>query len=419
MANLIFAEENGRTITTDDKIFSTNKLAQEMIARVGKDKVANATIGALLDDNGKLVVLSSVVKVLKELGPEDYAEYAPIAGVPSFLESVKKVVFGSYQPKAHVEAVSTPGGTGAIHNIIQNYTRRGDAVLTSDWYWGPYSTIAHEIERKIATYPLFDNDFRFNHRAFAEKVEELLGQQDRLVIILNTPAHNPTGYTWSAEDWDHVVTTLKNTAAADKKRKIVLAADIAYIDFAGDEEEYRSFLPQIDVELPENLMMTIAFSMSKGFTMYGMRAGAALCLSRNPEVAKEFKTLCSLSARGTWSNCTRASMVAMAHICQDPDLWQQVREERAKYREMLIRRGRAFTEAAREAGLLTTPYDAGFFISIPCLNSDDVAAVLNEDGIFPVALGKGLRVSLASISEEWCRIIPAKMAAAIKKVNGN
>ena len=147
MGKYIMAEENSRTIRGEDKIFGINKLAQEMIQKVGKEKVANATVGTLLDDEGNLVVLSSVADVLKQLSPNDFAEYAPIAGIPSYLEAVKKAVFMDYEPDCHLEAVATPGGTGAIRNAIQNYTQRGDIVLTSDWYWGPYNTITQELER--------------------------------------------------------------------------------------------------------------------------------------------------------------------------------------------------------------------------------------------------------------------------------
>ncbi|MEG2200023.1 MAG: aminotransferase class I/II-fold pyridoxal phosphate-dependent enzyme, partial [Anaerovorax sp.] len=190
MANYKMAEANSRIIPLEDKIFGINKLAKEMIAKEGTDQVVNATIGSLLDDHGNLVVLSSVVDVLKNLTATDYADYAPIGGTADFQRDVKKAAFGNFQPTCFTEAIATPGGTGAIRNTIQNYSKRGDQVLTSDWYWGPYNTIAQEIERTIATYTLFDEDGKFNIASFDRKVKELLEKQDGLVIILNTPAHN-------------------------------------------------------------------------------------------------------------------------------------------------------------------------------------------------------------------------------------
>lgn len=92
MADYIMAQANGRTIPKEDKIFGISNRAKAMIAKEGRDKVVNATIGALLDDDGKLVVLSSVADVFKTLAPEDYAEYAPIGGIAEFKPDRKSVV---------------------------------------------------------------------------------------------------------------------------------------------------------------------------------------------------------------------------------------------------------------------------------------------------------------------------------------
>ena len=78
MSEYILARGNGRTIPHEDKIFGISNRAKAMIAEKGADKVINATIGSLLDDNGDLVVLSSGEEVFKHLSPKDYADYAPI-----------------------------------------------------------------------------------------------------------------------------------------------------------------------------------------------------------------------------------------------------------------------------------------------------------------------------------------------------
>lgn len=415
MSNYRMAEANSRVIPVEDKIFGINKRAKEMSAAVGADKVINATIGSLLDDNGNLAVLSSVVDVLKNLTPTDYADYAPIAGTPDFIAAVQKATFGSYTPKVFTEVVATPGGTGAIRNTIQNYSKRGDQILTSDWHWGPYSTIAQDLERTITTYTLFDDQNNFNIISFESKVNELLSKQDGIVIVINTPANNPTGYTLSLEDWDKVIGCIKD-ATKNGQKKATILVDVAYIDFAGEEEEYRKFFRKFE-NLPANILVIVGFSMSKTFTMYGMRGGAMICMTSEKEIADEFKTVCSFSSRGTWSNCTRASMVALSNIYADGALLEKVAAERAGYRNMLMQRGKAFQEAAKEAGLDMLPFDAGFFVTVPCKNSDAVGDELQKSGIFIVPIGKGLRVSVASIPEEKCRFLPAKILEAIQTVN--
>ncbi len=414
MVKYIMAEENQRTISGEDKIFGINKMAQEMIQKAGKEKVANATVGSLLDDEGNLIVLPSVSEVLKTLAPQDFAEYAPIAGLPAYLDAVKKAVYMDYEPAGYLEAVATPGGTGAIHNAIQNYTKRGDIVLTSDWYWSPYSTIAQELERKLDTYALFDEKGNYNTDALKIKLEKLLADQARALIILNTPSHNPTGYSLTTEDWDRLIALLSHLAE-DKTKKIVLLVDIAYLDFAGDAHAERAFLPKLE-NLPENLLPLIAFSMSKSYTMYGMRSGALLCLSANKDIADEFKLVNSFSNRGTWSNGTRSAMTILSRIFSDPQLLQRVIEERESALSELLSRGKIFTEAIENAGLSMCPYHCGFFAIVLCEDPEAVAAEAMKEGVFTVPMGRGLRVSIASLSKKKCRLVPQILAMAVNKV---
>jgi len=139
-----------------------------------------------------------------------------------------------------------------------------------------------------------------------------------------------------------------------------------------------------------------------------------ICVAKTQVIADEFKRVCEYSSRGSWSNSAKVAQVILSRIYGDPGLLERVNEERAHYRDMLIARGRAFEEAAHEAGLETVPFDAGFFISIPCEDPDAISVELEKQGLFIVPLAKGLRVSVASISEEKCRKLPAMIKAAMK-----
>lgn len=412
MTEFILARENGRKIPREDRIFGISNRAKAAIAEKGRDKVINGTIGALLDDEGKLVVLKSVDEVFRQLNPNDYAEYAPIGGIVTFREAVQKAAFGAHVPDGYTQAVATPGGTGSLRNVISNYSEPGDAVLTSDWHWAPYGTIAGEIGRKIAVFEMFTEDGIFNTAAFQAKCAELLASQNSLVIILNTPAHNPTGYSLTEEDWDEVVRILNDEAACGKA--IALLIDAAYIDFAGDEEKYRRFMPKL-AQLPENVISIVAYSLSKTYTLYGARCGAMICIAKTQEIADEFKRVCEYSSRGSWSNTARIAQVILSRIYGDSELLKKVDEERKVYRDMLNARGRAFSEAAAECGLNIVPYDAGFFVSVPCDDPNAVSKKLEAQDVFLVPLAKGIRISVASIPEEACRKLPPMIKAAMEK----
>ncbi len=403
-----------RQISGDDKIFGINKSAHDMSKIIGPENVVNATIGALLDDEGKLMVLPSIVEAYKSLSPSEIAEYAPIAGVPSFLTNVKTAVFGQYIPNGYIEAIATPGGTGAIHNTIQNYSLSKDTILTTDWFWGPYKTISDELGRNLQTFTMFDENKKLNISAFETETKALLKKQSHLVILFNAPAHNPTGFTPDDKEWDVLMDVLKKEAKNTEK-KITLFVDAAYIDFAGDPDTSRKFFTKFS-NLPENILVIVAFSMSKGYTLYGMRSGAMVCITPNKAIAEEFKTINMYSNRATWSNGTRPAMSILSRIFENTDLYKKVAQERADFKSVLDKRAQAFLESSKKCGLELCPYESGFFITIPCENAEAIGQELQKEAIFIVPIGKGLRFAVSAVSQDKCKIVPEKIASLIKNL---
>ena len=401
---------NGREIPKEDKVFAQSGKALDAVAKYGKADVINATVGALYDDAGDLLVLRSVDRVMKELGPKDYAAYAPIAGTPGFRKAILKAALGSYEPKSYTCAVGTPGGTAAIRNAIANYSCPGDRILTHSWHWAPYKSIAAEMFRGIERFEMFDEEGRFNTADFGYKVKKLTKNQEHLVIIINTPANNPTGYALTMDDWYEVKRILDEVPL---EKKIALVIDVAYIDYAGDPEDVRGFLRVAD-NLRSNILPIIAYSASKTFTMYGCRCAAMICLAHSPEVAEEFEKVNSFSSRATWSNPPRGPQEVIERIYADDDLLAEVEAERAKARDMILDRGRAFEEEAKKCGLETVPFSSGFFVTIPCSDPDRLCETLNEKNIFLIPFDNGVRVSVAAISEEKCRRLPAIIKKMMK-----
>ncbi len=401
-----FLKENGRTIPVADKVFALNGRAKAATAERGNDAVINAVIGALLDDNGDLVVMSSVVDAIRTLEPADYAEYAPITGTPAFKDAVKKALFGNFPPEGVVEVCATPGGTGSITSVVANYTEYGDSVLTHDWCWANYKNICVSQGRKLRTFRYFDEEGRFDAADLAKQLDAIAAEQDQVVLILNTPAHNPTGYALSLEDWDKIISIVNNA-----KTNVVLFLDVAYIDYAGEDDEVRAFMPKL-AELGSNVLTIYGYSASKTLTAYGMRCGAIVCVAPDAETADEFRRAAEYFARSTWSNCNRSAQVVMGKIYSDPELLAKVDAERRGYRDMLLERGRIFEETLNRNGVRCVPFSAGFFVTIACDDPAAVSAKLEEQDVFALALPKGIRVSIASISKEKC----VKCAEAICKL---
>ena len=390
-----------------DAIFGASAAAQEATSKFGADKVINATIGAIMDDDEKLACIPTMEKVFRSLPMTDMIDYAPIAGLPDYLDAVQGLTFADQKPDGYTAAVATAGGTGAVHHAIANYSEVGDEVLTSDWYWGPYSALCREGGRKLATYQLFDEQQNFNISAFKEKVSTLLGKQNSLLIIINTPAHNPTGYSLSEEDWAQVLDVCK-AEAKNGAKKVSILVDVAYIDYAGEKNEARKFMKQFG-GLPDNMLVMFAFSMSKGYTMYGQRTGAIIGLSASKTVIDEFAQVAKFSSRATWSNINRGAMTVLTKIQQDAALLAQFEKERDALYQTIRERGAIFMEEAKACKLNALPYKAGFFISIPAADPGAVCDKLHDDLIFAVPLKMGVRIAV-------CAVPIAKMRGMAEKI---
>ncbi len=409
------AAKHAKGKAAQDKIFAASAAAGEAMKKYGKYAVVNATIGAILDEEENLVCLPTVEKVYRELDTNDIIAYAPISGLPEYLECVLTAAFGQSRPDAYLAAVATAGGTGAIHHAIWNYLDEGDVALCSDWYWGAYKVLCADMKRGFTTYKMLDENNKFNLAALQEKVDEILAKQDNLLYLLNTPAHNPTGYSLSDEDMDGVLDILKKAAVPGKN--IVLFLDVAYLDYAGEKEEVRQIFKKLG-GLPENILVIVGYSMSKGFTMYGQRTGAMIGVSSSADVIQEFKDINQYTSRATWSNINRAAMRTLAAIYSDEELLGKVCDERDYYYQMIKARADIFTKEAEECGLPMLPYVAGFFLSIPSNDSDAVCNKLHEDNIFAVPLAAGVRIAVCAVPKHKIKGMAAKVKAAMDFVEG-
>ena len=408
------AAKHAKGKAAQDKIFGANAAAVAAAAKYGKDAVTNATIGAILDEEEKLVCLPTVEKVFRGLQTNELIAYAPISGLPEYLDCVMTAAFGESRPDAYLAAVATAGGTGAIHHAIWNYLDEGETALCSDWYWGAYKVLCDDMGRKFTTYKMLDENNKFNLAALKAKIDELLAQQDNLLYLLNTPAHNPTGYSLSEEDMDGVLAILKE-AAAKPGKNVVFFLDVAYIDYAGEKEEVRKIFKKLS-GLPANLLCIVGYSMSKGFTMYGQRTGAMIGISSDKDVIKEFEDINQYTSRATWSNINRPAMRTLATIYSDSELLEKVCQERDYYYQMIKARADLFTKEAKECGLPMLPYVAGFFISIPAKDSDAICTKLHDDNIFAVPLAAGVRVAVCAVPLKKIAGMAAKIKAAMQAV---
>ncbi len=382
----------------DDPIFALNKEATQRKAR--GEAIVNATVGALLDDEGNLAILQAAAKAVHEVPAAEWAAYAPIAGTPDFLRAVMDDLLGS-EPALRECAVATatPGGSGALRLAIANFLEPGQALLTTSWYWGPYHTLCDESERRIETFAMFASGGGLDVDAFDAALARQLAAQGRALVFLNDPAHNPTGYSMSDDEWRAVVDRIARRAG---EGEVTLLVDCAYFLFGGARDP-RAFLAHLR-PLVGKAAILFAWSASKSFTQYGLRVGALIACVADAKERAMVESALSYSCRGTWSNCNRGGLAAVTRMLVDPETARACDAERTALASLLRARVEAFNALARGRGLQYPRYEGGFFVTVFHDRAAEKAEQMRARGVYvvpqlPRSGGGALRVALCSVAE--------------------
>jgi aromatic-amino-acid transaminase len=389
---------------SDDPIFALNAEAQARTA--AGEQVVNATVGALLDDEGRLAVIPTVTQTLREIEPLVGAGYAPISGSPAFLDAVIRDLLGDRPEAKQAVAAATPGGSGALRHAVANFLERGQSLLTTSFYWGPYKTLSDESERQLSTFRMFEEGGRLDAADFERKLRGVLDAQGRALVFLNSPCHNPTGYSFDDDEWRAVTEVV---ARESERGPIALLLDVAYAryggatqgDGKGGSSTADALAGCLDRVLPiaGKALLLFAWSASKAFTQYGLRVGALVAVHPDADERSRIQNALSYSCRGTWSNCNAGGMAAIARVLTDPTLAARVEKERAQLKALLDRRVAKWNELATAAKLRYPRYDGGFFTTVFCEDAPAVAARLRAAGVFVVPQAGALRVALCSVPE--------------------
>ncbi|WP_300331336.1 aminotransferase class I/II-fold pyridoxal phosphate-dependent enzyme [Fusobacterium sp.] len=385
----------------------------------GKDSVINSTLGTFFREDEKLAVLTTVEKVYRETETPDIFGYAAgVSGSAEYKTAVKKNLFGKncdYITKnAFVDVAATPGGTGAIYIAFKGYGNEGNTVLLPEYMWDAYVHLTGANNLNNVTYKLFDGD-RFNIKDFSEKLLEVVKRDGRVLAVINDPCQNPTGYSLSHEEWEEVIEVLKE---GSKYGDVILINDIAYIDYDFRGRDASREYMKLFVGLPENVVITFAYSMSKSYTSYGLRTGAIVAVSSSKKVMDEFTIVAEYLCRSSWSNVSRGGMALLTKVYSDEKILEAVNDERNEWVDLLKRRANIFMEEAKKVGLETCPFRSGFFITIPLeKNKSEIVEDLKTKKTFVLSVKKGIRIAICSISCKKLEILPKLIKDSIEKFN--
>ena len=384
----------------NDPIFRLNSEAKARAA--AGESILDATMGALMDDEGQIAVMPSVAEAIARVPTGKAAGYSPISGSPPFLDAVRRDLLGNSDLFPKSVAVTTPGGSGAIYQAIKNFVEPGHQALTTDYYWGPYPVIAQHLERDVSTFGMFSPDLSFDLEAMKRGIRQHIDTQGRLLLILNFPCHNPTGYSLDAGEWMSIAEVVR---AAGEEAPVAVLLDLAYHRFGGESADL--WIDAVPTML-ETTTVLLAWTASKSFCQYGARIGSLVALHPDQEERNKLANALGFTCRATWSNSNHLGQLAVTDLLVDPELCKRADTDRAGLVELLRTRVEAFNSAASTAGLHVPRYDGGFFVVVFTPDGEKTAAVMRDMGVYVIPLKGAVRVALCATPEaEIPRLVEA------------
>ncbi len=392
-----------------DKVFKAAVKAREAKEKYGDDSVVDATLGTLFDEDGVFVAYDSVWNPYDKLDKIEKGRYArSIQGNPLYRDAVYKWLFGEVEMPA--EIIVSPGGAGAVSVTMHNVLNPGETLIKPSQGWGPYKTMANEFELNLTSYNLF-KDGGFDIADFKATLTRVMDEQGKVLAIINDPCHNPTGYTMSPLEWDQV---LKFVNELSNRGPVVIINDIAYVDYSVNPTWKDHFIKY--KTLNSNVMVVIAFSLSKTFTAYGARVGASVVITSNKEELQKYKDASIYSARSIWSTCNNSVMELFAMINNDETLYTNFINEKQYYIELLKERSKIFIEECDHENIDLYPFKEGFFATLKVQDDKEKEALnlrLQESNIFTVEVDGGLRIALCSVPKKKLRGLAKKIKACM------
>ena len=360
-----------------EKVFKVTQAA-----KADKDpSTINATAGCLYDEEGNLFTYKIVAECEKNIpSKQKFAYAASPSGNKEYVNAISKYILED-RVKNNYKTLATPGGTGAVYTSMKLTLDEGDTIILPKIAWGNYNDMVKQLNLNVIRYDVYDLDDLFS------KIDSIDG---KVYVLINSPCENPLGFAYSYEQWQKIINKLNNL-----NKEVVLALDIAYIDYASNEP--KKFFELFN-NINDNVLVLICASTSKSFSFYGERLGAMIAINNNSELVDKVINLSSRLARAVWSNCNNGAMLTVTEVLNKH--YDEYIIERDNAIKMLKTRVNTFISEADGCGLVYYPMQDGFFITLKVEDDDykeELHQRLMDNHIYTLTVNKGIRIAVCSI----------------------
>jgi aromatic-amino-acid transaminase len=361
-------------------------------------------VGVYRDASGNTPVMGAVAAAeARILDAQRTKTYFGLGGDPGFLEAMRALVLADAVPADRVAAVATPGGSGAIRQILELVrAARPDATIwISDPSWPNHGAIARALGFRLGTYRYFDPA---SGLVDAAAMLADLGQAEAGdVVVLHACCHNPSGADPAPEAW----AALADLCCA---RGLVPFVDVAYLGFGDGLDEDAAAVRLLAGSVPE---MLIAVSGSKTFGLYRERVGVAGAICPDAATAQRVGAMLATLNRQNFAFPPDHGARVVQTVLGDPGLRADWLAELGSMRARIKANRHALAAALRQQtqgarfDFVTT--HRGMF-SLLGLSAAETEALRQEHAVYLVA---DSRANLAGLREDQTERVARAIATVI------
>ena len=367
----------------------------------------NLGVGVYYDDNGKLPLLECVQIAEKQMMETPKARgYLPIDGIAAYDSAVKGLVFGAGSEPVTTSRIATVqciGGTGGL-KVGADFLKRlnPDAkVLISDPSWENHRALFTNAGFTVESYPYYDATTRGIN--FAGMLAALKAAPAGTIVVLHACCHNPTGYDITADQWDDVITTIK-------EHELTPFLDMAYQGFGYGLAEDGAVIGKF---VAAGLSFFVSTSFSKSFSLYGERVGGLSVLCTDKEEAGRVLSQLKIVIRTNYSNPPIHGGMMVATVLNNPELRALWEIELGDMRHRIKAMRQKLVDGLKAAGVKE---DMGFItrqigmFSYSGLSKDQMVRLRTEFGVYGTDTG---RMCVAALNSKNIDYVCASIAKVI------
>ncbi|MDH3357183.1 MAG: aminotransferase class I/II-fold pyridoxal phosphate-dependent enzyme [Desulfobacteraceae bacterium] len=367
----------------------------------------NATIG-IATEKGRTMYFPSVMDSICNTRPEASITYAPSFGIPALRKAWQESLF-TKNPLLSGKIISLPvttcGITHAISMFADMWIDPGDVIVFPDMMWGNYNMILNVKKGAVIShYPLFSANGGFNLAAFEETLRAEAEKHDKISVMLNFP-NNPTGYSVTKEEGEHIVKILASIAEAGTN--VIAVTDDSYFGlFYEDQVLKESLFASLCDRHPRLLAIKLDGATKENF-VWGLRIGFITYGCRiNGDPLPVYDALERKTAgciRGSISNASHLGQTIVLKSMQGDHFTAEKEEKFEILQNRALCVKKVLSDSKYKAVWDAYPFNSGYFmcIRLKTVNAETLRVHLIEKyGVGLISIGdKDLRIAFSCLEE--------------------